>query len=157
MRLKKFLLLLGLLPLLCGCNNEDDIGAIFSGSWKLNNFYTTSDWDNHTKSSPVYDASTPEGRKVLEQINQNGKFILNFSEGSFTGVADDKNFSGTWEADGKKNTFFARITAGGNSSDAIGRKFIDAVRNARYYKGDVNYLQLYSEEKDAYIQFRREN
>ena len=157
MKLKKYLLLLALLPFLQGCNNEDDIGAIFSGSWKLNNFYTTTDWDNHKKSTPVYDFSTSEGRKAIEQINQSGKFIISFSEGSFSATADEKNFSGTWQADGKENTFFGRITSGGSSSDAIGKKFIEAVRDAKFYKGDVNYLQLYSEEKDEYIQLRREN
>lgn len=157
MKLKKFLLLLILLPFLHGCNNEDDIGAIFSGTWKLNNFYTTTDWNNDRKSIAVYDLSTPGGRKAIEQINQSGKFIINFSDGVFTATADDKTFSGTWQADGKNNTVFMKITAGGSSSDAIGKKFIDAIVTARFYKGDIHYLQLYSEGKDAYIQLRRDN
>lgn len=155
-KLKPFLLILVLLPFLQGCNDKDDIDAIFSGTWKLNNFYKTTDWKDDRKSSPVYDTRTEEGRKALEQMNQEGKFTINFSEGNFTGIADEKAFSGTWQADGKKNTVSIAITSGGTTSDAIGKKFFEALANARYYTGDIYYLQLYSEERDSYIQFKRE-
>lgn len=155
MKLKYLLLLFVLLPFLQGCNDEDDINAIFSGSWKLNNFYTTTDWKDDHKSSAVYDNRTEEGRRVLQQINQGDNFTINFGEGNFTGIADEKIFSGTWRADGKKNTVSVVITSGGSSSDVIGKRFIEALINARYYGGDINYLQLYSEERNAYIQFRR--
>lgn len=155
MKKKYFLLLLALLPFIYGCNNEDDIGEIFSGAWKLNNFYLTSDWKDDDERIPVYNPANTEDRKILDQINQPGKFTINFSENEFTGVPDNGVFSGTWQANGKNNTVYINIKSGGSSADAIGKKYLDALRNVRYYSGDSNYLRLYPEDRSSYIQFQR--
>ena len=45
MKLKHLFYMLLLLPLLCGCNNEDDVDEIFiSGTWNVGNFYNGGDW-----------------------------------------------------------------------------------------------------------------
>ena len=56
MKLKHLLYMLLLLPLLCGCNTEDDIDEIFiSGTWNVGNFYNGGDWNRvNDGARPVY-------------------------------------------------------------------------------------------------------
>ena len=112
--ISKILGLLLLLPLFTGCNDSDDVAAIFTGkTWKLN--YITVDgghdmfpfWEN-------------EAQKTI----------------TTTG-----NFEGTWSANGKNNKFEATVE-GNNGGDALAKNFLEGLNNATSYEGDENNLYL---------------
>lgn len=154
MKLKPILLLIILLPFLWGCNDEDDINAIFSGTWKLNNFYRTDDWKDDNSGTPIYPYNSDELKEIIT-----GKYRMSFSDRSFTAIGSTElnNLAGTWTADGKKNTINFVITVSTNESSVIGKHFFEAIKNAAYYSGDINFLKLYPEDRKTYIQFKRIN
>ena len=78
--ISKILGLLLLLPLFTGCNDSDDVAAIFTGkTWKLN--YITVDgghdmfpfWENEAQKTKIYD-----------ELNKNGTYNVIF-EGTVEG------------------------------------------------------------------------
>lgn len=156
MRILKFkyiVLLLIAIPFLGACNNEDDIRAIFVGkSWHLSNFYTTNDWKDSNAGKPVYRPGS-EGLIAINKPENKDKLIINFQETTFTGKGLDSEFSGTWTADGKKNTLNMTITKGGNSSDKISADFINGIKAVAFYRGDINELRIFPENKKSYMLF----
>lgn len=143
MKLKSILYLLIALPLLWSCNNEDNIEDIFSsGTWYLINFY----------GGGLDDAGTPEftpkdDNATLEVIQ---KFTIVFNnDNTFKASAQNITFEGIWEANGKDRSVSINI-----NSTNLSNKFMDALVNARFYKGDSNYLRLAPEDKKSFIQLR---
>ena len=55
------------------------------------------------------------------------------------------------KVDGKKRTI-SITQLRGNASMGKSKEFIDALKNAAYYKGDSNYLKLAPEDKKSYVQ-----
>ena len=147
MKLKSILYLLIALPLLWSCNNEDNIEDIFSsGTWYLINFY----------GGELDDAGTPEftpkdDNATLEVIQ---KFTIVFNNNNtFKASAQTITFEGIWEANGKDRSVSINIEDRRNSTN-LSNKFMDALVNARFYKGDSNYLRLAPEDKKSFIQLR---
>ena len=152
------LLALAILPILGGCNDEDDVIDIFTGkTWKLSfiasegsyqqyNFWGDKGMNNQ---NPAYVSS-------MTALAQDGTFTLTFTGsdlvnnstgGSFSGKAITANVSGTWKADGATNSL--NISVEGNpteKSDVLGAAFISGLRNATKYQGDKNNLFIYYEE-----------
>lgn len=159
-KIRPLILFLIMLPFIASCNDEDDINAIFVGqTWYLGNFYTTSNWKDDNKSKPVYYTNTDEGKDVLSLINNNGTgvFYIAFQEKTFTAKGAGNTFSGTWLADGKKNTLVMNITSGsapsgGDLSSRISRDFYNSIKNTRFYLGNIYYLKFFPEDKKSYIQ-----
>ena len=88
--ISKILGLLLLLPLFTGCNDSDDVAAIFTGkTWKLN--YITVDgghdmfpfWENEAQKTKIYD-----------ELNKNGTYNVIF-EGTVEGDIIKGNIKGT--------------------------------------------------------------
>ena len=88
--ISKILGLLLLLPLFTGCNDSDDVAAIFTGkTWKLN--YITVDgghdmfpfWENEAQKTKIY-----------EELNKNGTYNVIF-EGTVEGDIIKGNIKGT--------------------------------------------------------------
>lgn len=140
--------LLLLLPLFAGCNDTDDVAAIFTGkTWKLN--YITVDgghemfafWENEQ-----------EKKKILEELNRPGTYRLVFDgiaeddviNGNITGaVTTTSSLEGKWNANGKNNNFHASFTTSGNyGSDKLAKNFLEGLKTATSYEGDNNNLYL---------------
>jgi hypothetical protein len=151
MNFKNLLTLLLTVPFIIACNNEDDINAIFcSGTWQLNNFYITSQWNkqNITDSRLQYENMN---EKDLAEVQS---FSIKFSEdGSFTAIANNSNIQGTWSADGKSRKVSVSYT-GQPSGTTWAKRYFEALKNAKYYKGTNGFLQLAPQETNSFIQFK---
>ena len=107
--------LLLLLPLFSGCNDSDDVAAIFTGkTWKLN--YITVDgghemfgfWENEEQE-----------KASIKELNKNGTYNIVF------------------------NSFKATVTtAGSYGDDKLAKNFIEGLNAATSYEGDSNNLYL---------------
>lgn len=155
MKLKTILYMLMILPLLWGCNNEDDVDEIFaSGTWYAVNYFGKADW-NKRNGEPKYKPTDSEGRKALEIIQT---FTLTFkTDGTFTGNTQSANFAGTWQADGDKRTVRLNIDGNPGTSSGYDKEFIESLKSAEFYNGDSNYLMLGPADKKSYIQFKHNN
>lgn len=146
------LLVLSLLPLLSGCNNEDDLMEIFTGkTWKLSRL------TNKDSNKQFYPGLWNNDNDAMEEslkklYNQSNTFTVTF-EGTeldgeligstVTGQGVSTQISGTWEADGKDHSFSVKIKVNGTESDALAKAFIAGLQNVYKYEGDANSLTLY--------------
>lgn len=142
--------LLLLLPLFAGCNDTDDVAAIFTGSWKLT-YITVKDGN---KMIDLWGGNTEAEKTSMKLLEGAKNFTITFSAptsdnetatGSVGGQIPDQTFSGTWTANGKNNTF--RIIKFdqqlGNQSDALAKEFKIGLETANSYEGDSRNLFLY--------------
>jgi len=104
--------LLLLLPLFSGCNDSDDVAAIFTGkTWKLN--YITVDgghemfgfWENEEQE-----------KASIKELNKNGTYNIVFDA--------------------------TVTTAGSYGDDKLAKNFIEGLNAATSYEGDSNNLYL---------------
>lgn len=147
----RFLLLLfSLLPILSGCNNEDDVIEIFTGkTWKLSRL------TNKDSSAQFYpglwqDEKAAENSK--EALKAGDNFTLIF-EGSklngelmgarISGQGIRSGFDGSWSADGKSQSLTLNPEIKGSESDALAKAFINGLKAVYKYEGDANSLTLY--------------
>ncbi len=150
--------LLLLLPLFSGCNDTDDVAAIFTGkTWKLN--YITVDGGHE-----MFDFWGDKLKKEasIKELNQNGTYNIVF-EGIAEGDAINgkirgtviKSFAleGSWSANGKNNNFNASVT-GNDSGDRLAYNFLEGLNNATSYEGDNKNLYLLYKPKDSKQTFR---
>lgn len=103
------LLMLSLLPLLSGCDNEDDVVGIFTGkTWKLSRL--TNKGSNAQFYPNLWNNNEEEMKKSLDKLyNQKSTFTLNFEgtelDGELMGTTVNgqginSSVNGTWKADG---------------------------------------------------------
>lgn len=144
------LLMFSLLPLLSGCDNEDDVIGIFTGKpWKLSRLANKD--SNRQFYSGLWKDEEAE-RKSRDFLKIEGNFTLNF-EGSdvngelmgttVTGHGIHSNADGTWKADGKSQSLSLNVKINGSESDALAKAFISGLQNVYKYEGDANSLTLY--------------
>lgn len=148
MKLKHILYLLLALPLMCSCNNEDDIEEIFvSGTWNVGNFYNGGTWSKYDN-----DGARPKYTKE-EDIKALNFMTVNFLEdGTLQGKINTGNFTGKWSANADGRTVsITQLVYNGNPTGK-GKELIEALKKAAYYKGDRNYLKLAPEDKKSYVQ-----
>lgn len=135
--------LLLLLPLFSGCNDSDDVAAIFTGkTWKLN--YITVD-GGHGENEEQEKAS-------IKELNKNGTYNIVFDgtvdgdviNGNIKGtVIATSTFEGKWNANAKNNSFKATVTTTGSyGDDKLAKNFIEGLNAATSYEGDSNNLYL---------------
>lgn len=147
------LLVLSALPLLSGCNNEDDVIEIFTGkTWKLSRL--TNKDSNRQFYSGLWQNEEDE-KKSREALKVDGNFTLNF-EGSeldgelmgatVTGHGINSNVSGIWNVDGKSQSLSLSVKVSGSESDALAKAFIAGLQNVYKYEGDANSLTLYFQD-----------
>ncbi len=160
----KFCWLAFLPALLCACNDEDDIGAIFVGqTWYLGDFYETSNWKDDNNEVSLYRGNA----EAAEIMRGNGTdcFFIAFQESTFRAKGLGNTFSGTWSADGKNNRLSFMITEGSAASGSglereITQKFYDCIRYAEYYRGNTIWLKFFPKDRKSFMQLtknRREN
>ncbi|MGL4851549.1 MAG: DUF4847 family protein [Phocaeicola sp.] len=149
MKLKSILYLLLALPFLCGCNNEDDLEAIFqSGTWNVVNLFTTTNWNDNHKFTAIYSSATD-----IETLNNMS--IVFQADGTLTGtLSSNATIQGSWRADGGSRTITINITrtTGNITTNSLNKAVYDHLREVRYYKGDSTMLQLATEGENKYIQ-----
>ncbi len=147
-----YFLLFLLLPVMSGCNNEDDITAIFNGkSWKLARL--TDEGSGDAFYSDLW-SSDAEREKSLEALSQSGFTVQT------TCVEDDGVMTGTLSAqgilayisnasltiDGKSRSFLVNGTISGSESDPLAIAFLNGLLNVYKYEGDSHNLTLYFKE-----------
>lgn len=143
-----------LLPLFAGCNDTDDVAAIFTGkTWKLN--YITAD-GGHTM-FPFWENEIQE-RQSIEELNKTGSYNVTFTitltegdlvKGKIEGtLINGGSLSGTWSANGKNNNFQATVT-GASGNDFLARNFLEGLNNATSYTGDSKNLFIIYKPKSS--------
>ncbi|QIU94655.1 DUF4847 family protein [Bacteroides faecium] len=132
-----------LLPLLAGCNDTDDVAAIFTGkTWKLN--YITVDGGHEMFN--FWGTDNTARTKSYEELEKSGSYNI-----VFDGIADGdiingkirgtivKSFAleGSWSANGKDNSFSASVS-GNDGGDVLAKNFMEGLKTATSYEGDTN-------------------
>lgn len=149
--LLNYLWLLLFLPLLAGCNNEDDIDAIFTRKkWKIVYLATTANWEdpNQYTIQFAYD-------KYKDDPNA---YTVYFGENTIQIKGLTAEWNGTWSADAKSRAVNISIQSknhDGKTSEE--QEFMTRVSNAKYYKGDENILKLFLSDKNDFSQFTPSN
>lgn len=143
------LLLLAILPLMVGCNDEDDLQEIFTGkTWKL----TFISRDDQNKQYDFWNGNETALQASMKLLERSDTYTLFFemgainqsTGGSFSGKVVSATVSGNWSADGKDNSFsFGQLRVSGTESDVLSKAFITALNNAFQYVGDSHNLYIY--------------
>ena len=138
--MKHFQTLLCLAALICclaACKKEDDISELFEGR-KL---YMT---------EVRIQGSNFVGEDLKTIYRSENAYYIQFGNETFTGtLASGFNFSGTWEADGKKQTFrlnFSEIPSVNLQTD---RLILNTLRKVIRYEGDSNIIRLIADEANV--------
>lgn len=151
------LLALSSLSLLSGCNNEDDVAAVFTGkTWKLSRLTTKG------SSAPFYPGIWNNDKDMKESLNKLNRetsyFTIEFKgeelEGELLGTnvsgqGSGVTFSGTWSADGKSRSLTLNLKTQGTENDPLGKAFINGLQNVYKYEGDMHSLTLYFKDGGA--------
>lgn len=125
---------LALAALFTSCDNGDDLTDIFlSHPWKLALF-------------------NEGGRRTPGNDN----YVMQFYDATFSvSTRSDAVITGYWTADNKQRTFSCsrvRVENGSIEGDTIAQKMEKILKEAGYYEGDTNYLQILV-QKNKYMQF----
>lgn len=147
-----FLLMLILLPLLGGCDEEDDVMEIFTGkTWKLTYIALEGQhqmfnfWNNDTNAAK-------RSMQLLEQessftVEFNGSELTEYVGGDFEALAVNCSLRGNWAANGASRELrLIDIRTSGNDTDVLARAFRTGLTNAIRYSGDSQNLYIYYED-----------
>ena len=147
MKLKHLLYILLALPLLCSCNNEDDVNEIFSsGTWNVGNFYNGGDWNKvNDGARAVY--TNGEDIRALNYLT-----VTFLEDGTLQGRMNNGTFTANWSANGKDRTISITQLKTTATPSGKSKQLVEALKNAAYYKGDINYLKLPPQDKKSYVQ-----
>ena len=154
-------ILLCILPMLCGCNESDDVVRIFTGkTWKLTDVldggtYPIIGNSYDASSNPGYWSSNEAKEASIKLLEAENNFTITFTgvltnktiSGGISGRAASTSFTGSWSADAENNYFTAKPSST-SDNDALGRAFLNGLNNATSYKGDENNLYIYFEEEE---------
>ena len=147
MKLKHLFYMLLILPLLCSCNNEDDINEIFiSGIWNVGNFYNGGDWNK------VNDGARPAYTKEEDLKALNYMTVTFLEDGSLQGRLSNGTFTAKWSANGEDRTLSITNLKTTATPSGKAKQLIEALKNAAYYKGDKYYLKIAPSDKKSYVQ-----
>lgn len=157
--LQKILVMLLLLPFICGCNESDDVAAIFTGkTWKLNFIALNGQHEMYD----FWGNNTEEYKKSMEKLNMGGTYTIRFEgaaeghiiQGAIDGKTITNSLEGRWSANGKNNNFNADVT--GNQEDILAKNFLEGLNNATSYQGDTgNLYLLYKSGQQTFRMFFR--
>lgn len=155
MKMKKkltYLLLLLLLPLLGGCDTEDNVLEIFTGkTWKL----TYIALEGQHQMFDFWNEDTDAAQRSLQLLEQGSTFIIEFNGsetadyvgGDFEAQAVNRSITGNWAANGaSRELSLNNLRTSGNDSDILAQAFLTGLQNAVRYSGDSQYLYIYYED-----------
>ena len=125
-----------LIPVLIitSCENEDDIEAIFNGkTWKI--------------TGAAIKGQTINGEELKQLYTSEQAYTILFNAGTFVATfAPGSSVSGTWKANGKKQTFSVNVTEStGVNATELSESLYAIFRSAKKYSGDVNILKISSD------------
>ena len=152
-------ILLCILPMLCGCNESDDVVRIFTGkTWKLTDVldggtYPIIGNSYDASSNPGYWSSNEAKEASIKLLETENNFTITFTgvltnktiSGGISGRAASTSFTGSWSADAESNYFTAKPSST-SDNDALGKAFLNGLNNATSYEGDENNLYIYFKE-----------
>ena len=95
----------------------------------------------------AHDREREEDIKAL-----NAMTISFFKDGTIEGRIATGPFTGKWAANGEDRTISITQLKYNGSPSGKSKEFMEALKNAAYYKGDSNYLKLAPQEKKSYVQ-----
>ena len=148
MKLKHILYLILTLPLLWGCNNEDNVDEIFvSGTWNVGNFYNGGDWDK------LNDGARPAFTKEDDLKALNYLTVTFLEDGTLQGRMNNGTFTANWKANGEDRTISITQLKTTATPSGKSKQLVEALENAAYYKGDSKVLKLAPQNKKSYVQF----
>lgn len=148
MKLKHVLYLIWTLPLLWGCNNEDNVDEIFvSGTWNVGNFYNGGDWDK------LNDGARPAFTKEDDLKALNYLTVTFLEDGTLQGRMNNGTFTAHWKANGEDRTISITQLKTTATPSGKSKQLVEALENAAYYKGDSKVLKLAPQNKKSYVQF----
>lgn len=148
MKLKHVLYLILTLPLLSGCNNEDNVDEIFvSGTWNVGNFYNGGDWDK------LNDGARPAYTKEDDLKALNYLTVTFMEDGTLQGRMNNGTFTANWKANGEDRTISITQLRTTATPSGKSKQLVEALENAAYYKGDSKVLKLAPQNKKSYVQF----
>lgn len=148
MKLKHVLYLILTLPLLWGCNNEDNVDEIFvSGTWNVGNFYNGGDWDK------LNDGARPAYTKEDDLKALNYLTVTFLEDGTLQGRMNNGTFTANWKANGEDRTISITQLRTTATPSGKSKQLVEALENAAYYKGDSKVLKLAPQNKKSYVQF----
>lgn len=148
MKLKHVLYLIWTLPLLWGCNNEDNVDEIFvSGTWNVGNFYNGGDWDK------LNDGARPAYTKEDDLKALNYLTVTFLEDGTLQGRMNNGTFTAHWKANGEDRTISITQLKTTATPSGKSKQLVEALENAAYYKGDSKVLKLAPQNKKSYVQF----
>ena len=148
MKLKHVLYLILTLPLLWGCNNEDNVDEIFvSGTWNVGNFYNGGDWDK------LNDGARPAFTKEDDLKALNYLSVTFMEDGTLQGRMNNGTFTANWKANGEDRTISITQLRTTATPSGKSKQLVEALENAAYYKGDSKVLKLAPQNKKSYVQF----
>ena len=155
MKMKKrltYLLLLLLLPLVGGCDNEDNVLEIFTGkTWKL----TYIALEGQHQMFDFWNNDTNAAQRSMQLLEQDATFTVEFNGGEtaeyvggdFEALAVNRSATGTWAANGATRELSLHdIRTSGSDTDVLARAFLTGLTNAIRYSGDSQNLYIYYED-----------
>lgn len=135
------------LPLLCACDNEDDVTDIFTGKvWKLNRLNTEGNsgqflslWNNENSYRQSMNALAEENNYTIEFYPPEN----NLTGGRFTAHGIRATVNGYWTADGSTRTLsVSAVRVSGSESDPLAKEFVNGLQKLSAYEGDTRTLTL---------------
>lgn len=148
-----------LLWVLAGCNNSDDVEAIFTQkTWKL----TLIAADGQSTWAPLWNEESQRQSDLDALRNNLQSFTLRFTglvqdrqiSGNLEGQLHNRSFTGTWTAHATQRNFSARLNDDSESSN-LAQAFKRGLSKAYAYEGDdENLYILYREEAGSTVTFR---
>lgn len=133
---KLTLIALSALMLMGACKKSDDIDKIFEGrTWYIVR-------------------GTIQGRPIsgdnLKQFYQNDNaYQIRFGKESLQGtLSSGVSFSGTWKADGKKQTMELILLNLSGSASELDNAIFNTLRKTISYKGDENQIELRADDQN---------
>ena len=128
------------LLVLTACNNEDDIDEIFIGrTWYMNGATI----NGMKLNSDIKNFYTDAGERA---------YYISFSAGTFTGVlSEGVFFSGTWSADGKKQTILIDIKQKPNTQTIFDKQIFNIISSANSYNSGADFLHLKEDNQNLVL------
>lgn len=145
---------------LAGCNDSDDVIAIFTGkTWKLNAIFYSGKED---RSYWVNKDGTPNEKAFEESLRKKNEkgFTVKFEgaqvddviTGTFTGVGYNSTFTGNWSCNANSRQItISSFETKGSDSDVLAKAFVNAMKNViSYTNSDTNNLHLDFKDGELY-------
>lgn len=126
--------------LFSSCNDEDDIDEIFVGkTWYMN-------------------GATVNGLRLNSEVKNfyteagAGAYFITFSNGTFNGMMSAGDpFSGTWEANGKKQTITLKIKNSPNVSTTFDRQIFSIITKSSSYSSGADFIKLKQDKQNEVV------